>query len=255
MNIFASVAICFIPLVAFFICVKLLVPQVKISWGLISCLLGLCAVIPIAAIQLFLDKIKFFTTTSLASVLLQALVLNGLIEETIKMLLLFILPAKKIGLSEEPRKYLPAFFTYALLSGLSVASFESLIYVISGYQNIGLRMATAVVIHTCCAGLSGLFVFSTHLKKMATSKTTSSKKQSAPAAKSKRTAKKSANDTVSLSPRLRVIAYIFAVLLHGVYNYFAGFNTSIKYFSFAVILFALIECRVQYKAISDSSIK
>src|SRR5574344_447508 len=242
MNIFASVAICFIPLVAFFICVKLLVPQVKISWGLISCLLGLCAVIPIAAIQLFLDKIKFFTTTSLASVLLQALVLNGLIEETIKMLLLFILPAKKIGLSEEPRKYLPAFFTYALLSGLSVASFESLIYVISGYQNIGLRMATAVVIHTCCAGLSGLFVFSTHLKKMATSKTTSSKKQSA-------------NDTVSLSPRLRVIAYIFAVLLHGVYNYFAGFNTSIKYFSFAVILFALIECRVQYKAISDSSIK
>jgi RsiW-degrading membrane proteinase PrsW (M82 family) len=243
MNIYASLAICFIPLIAIFVCMKLLLPSFKINYGLISCLLGLLAVIPIAAIQFFIENKNLFSVTTLGSVLLQAIVINGFVEETIKMSLLFILPSKT---------ELPSFFSYSLLSGLAVACFESLIYLISGYENIGLRMVTAVVIHTCCAGLSGLFVFSIRHKKTS-AKNSSAKKQPKLETKSKRTAKKVTDSSTPSS--IRIIAYIFAVLLHGVYNYFAGFNTGIKYFSIAAILFALIECRVQYKAVSDSSIK
>jgi RsiW-degrading membrane proteinase PrsW (M82 family) len=211
MNIYASIAICFIPLAAVFICFVLLVPGFKTRWGLLACLFGLLAVIPIATLQFGIEKINLIEATSLGIVLLEALVLNGLIEESLKMGLLFVLPSKDIVLS--------AFFSYAILSGLSVGCFESVIYLISGYENIGLRMITAVIIHASCTGLGGLFVYSIRNKKV------------------------------------HVMPFIYAVLFHGIYNYFAGFNTGIKYFSFAVILFALIECRIWYRNCLDSSIK
>ena len=208
---YASVAVCFIPLVAVFICFVLLVPEFKTKWGLLACLLGLLAVIPIAAFQFLIDTYKLLPATSLGLVLLEALILNGLIEESLKMGLLFIMPAKKINL--------PSFFACALLAGLAVGCFESVIYLISGYENIGLRMVTAVVVHTSCSGLSGLFVYSVHRKP------------------------------------IHVMPFIYAVVLHGIYNYFAGFTTAIRYFSIAVILFTLIECRIWYKNMSESSIK
>lgn len=211
MNMYASVAVCFIPLVAIFICFVLLVPEFKTKWGLLACLLGLLAVIPIAAFQFLIDTYKLLPATSLGLVLLEALILNGLIEESLKMGLLFIMPAKKINL--------PSFFACALLAGLAVGCFESVIYLISGYENIGLRMVTAVVVHTSCSGLSGLFVYSVRRKST------------------------------------HVMPFIYAVVLHGIYNYFAGFTTAIRYFSIAVILFTLIECRIWYKNMSESSIK
>ena len=211
MNIYASIAICFIPLAATFVCFALLVPEFKIRWGLLSCFLGLLAVIPIAAIQFILERIPFFEATSLGIVLLEALILNGLVEEAIKMGLLALLPAKKFEL--------PAFFSYALLSGLAVGCFESVIYLISGYENIGLRMITAVIIHTACAGLSGLFIYSIRTE------------------------------------RKHIMPFVYAILFHGIYNYFEGFTTAIHYFSIAVILFALIECRIWYRNLSDSSIE
>lgn len=211
MNIVASIAICFIPLIAVFICFAILIKKFKTSWGLLSCLLGLISIIPIAAVQLFLDKSQLIKVTSLGAVLLEDLVLNGIVEESIKMGLLFILPAKKTNLK--------TFFVYSILCGLSVGCFESLIYLISGYENIGLRMITAVVIHLTCTGLCGLFVYSVR------------------------------NKIVHVKP------LIIAILFHGVYNYFAGFSSSIKYFSYAVILFAIIECRLCYKTLQESSIK
>lgn len=211
MNIYASIAVCFIPLITVFVCLVLLVDNFQIKWGLLSCLLGLFAVVPIAAIQFGVQHLSFFQVETLDAVLIQALIINGLIEESIKMGLLFVLPAKKMN-------FIP-FFACAFLCGLSVGCFESVIYLISGYENIGLRMITAVVIHTCCAGLSGAFVWSVRSKKV------------------------------------HCMPFIFAVISHGVYNYFAGFPSGIRYFSVAVILFALIECRVWYKNCTDSSIR
>lgn len=207
MNVVIPILLCFIPLVAFFVCLKLLMPCFKIFKGLIACLLGLFSVIPIAAFQFLLDAQHLFTASSLLTVLVQSLVLNGLIEEAIKMGLLFIVPAKDMELKE--------FFAYSLLCGLAVGCFESVIYLISGYENVGLRMITAVIIHVTCTGLSGLFVYSVKYKCR------------------------------------KVLPFVLAVLIHGIYNYFAGFSGGIQYFSFIVILFAVIECRVRYKSILE----
>ena len=106
-----------------------------------------------------------------------------------------------------------------MLSGLALGCFESVIYLVSGYENIGLRLVTAVMLHTACAGLGGIFVWSV---------------------KNKRT---------------KVLPFIFAIILHGVYNYFAGFSTSIRWFSIVIIVLAFIECRSQAVSVSSEDIK
>lgn len=209
MNIYASVAVCFIPLVAVSICLALLIKGLKIRHILLSALLGLLAVIPIAALQMAVDHISFFSAETLASVLIHSLVINGLIEESIKMCLLFFLPAKKYDIWK--------FLFCAMLSGLALGCFESVIYLVSGYENIGLRLVTAVMLHTACAGLGGLFVWSVR------------------------------NTKAKLTP------FIFAVILHGIYNYFAGFNSGIRWFSLVIILLAFIECRSQGLSITEGS--
>ena len=100
----------------------------------------------------------------------------------------------------------------AVLSGFTLGCFETIVYSLAGTGTAPLRMVTSVIVHGSCAALSGLFVFSCRHK----------------------------------SPR--AFSYIFAVILHGVYNYFAGFDMSSPFFymSFAVIAIAVIECRTRY---------
>ena len=107
---------------------------------------------------------------------------------------------------------LAEFFSCAVLSGFTLGCFETIVYSLAGTGTAPLRMVTSVIVHGSCAALSGLFVFSCRHK----------------------------------SPR--AFSYIFAVILHGVYNYFAGFDMSSPFFymSFAVIAIAVIECRTRY---------
>ena len=44
-----------------------------------------------------------------------------------------------------------------------------------------------------------------------------------------------------------VLALIFAVLIHGMFDFFVSFSTWIQWFSIAAILLAIIECRVHYE--------
>lgn len=205
---FIYIALCFIPLIAVFICIAVLAKGFKVWKGLFACLLGLAAVLPIAIMQTFVGG--FLSAKNLWGVLLSAIILNGFIEEAIKMALLFIMPAKHTKLH--------LFFLYSILSGLALGCCETLFYLISGFDSFGLRMVTAVIIHLTCCALDGLFVYS--LK----------------------------TSDFKLSP------FFFAVILHGIYNYFAGLwqGTVYFYLCFAVILFAIIECRVQYIKIRDS---
>ncbi len=197
-----SIALCFIPLAAVFLGIALLAKDFKIRYGLFACALGLAAVIPIAVIQVLSQD--FFEAKTLGMVFIRALLFNGLIEESIKTLIFFLMPAKKLELKN--------FFHCAVLSGMALACFESLLYLISGYEHIGLRMGTAVIIHAVCGGLGGLFVYSVKAK------------------------------------QLRIFPFLYAVMLHGIYNYFAGLGRDTVYFylAFAVILLAIAECRVQY---------
>ncbi len=202
------IALCFIPLIAVFICVAVMAKGFKLWKGLLACILGLAAVIPIAIMQLFVGAL--ISAKNLQGILISAIVVNGLIEESIKMLFMFLLPAKNT------RENL--FFLYSILSGLALGCCETLFYLISGIDSLGLRMATAVIIHVACGALDGLFVYGIKTKRF------------------------------NLSP------FFFSFMLHGIYNYFAGFGQSSIYFylSFAVILFAIIECRIQYIKIRDS---
>ena len=201
-----SGAYCFVPLLAFVSCVSILCKDYKLWKALLACLLGLLTVLPIAVLQHAIDGMRLVNLNGLKGVLISAIVLNGLVEECVKALFLFILPAR--GDSESKSKRV--FFLCALTAGLALGCLESFIYLIGGTQRIGLRMVTAVIIHMFCAGLGGLFVFSVKSKDV------------------------------------RVLPLVLAILTHGIYNYFASLGTPYFYVSFVAILFAAIECRVRY---------
>lgn len=201
-----SVLVCMIPLLSVFAVMLILVKEFKALWGILSIFLGFAAVIPITAAQLAIESHGLIITSTLTRVFLKNLLICGLIEESIKMALMFILPSKKIALS--------GFFACALTAGLSLGCFETLAYLVIAGSSLELRMLTAVVIHTCCAGLSGLFVYSV--------------KTGSP----------------------RPLSLILAIVLHGLYNYFAGFKSGsfFFWFSFVVVVISAVECRIRYRS-------
>ncbi len=216
MNLYAFLALCFIPLVAGFIVLKILLPHLKVRYCLWSCVLSIVAVLPIAFIQYFVLNLPVFNTNTFISLMVTAIIFNGLIEETVKMFFLALIPQKKLTLS--------CFLACCLLFGLTLGSFESVIYLVKRIQETGLpeelkgafklivmRMFTAVLIHTFCAGLSGLYLWLFRHK------------------------------------RNNVLPFLYAVLLHGIYNFFAAFTTGYRWFSIVAILFALLECRIWWQ--------
>ena len=216
MNLYAFLALCFIPLVAGFVVLLLVVPHLKVRYCLWSCVLSIIAVIPIAFIQYFVLNLPVFNTSTFVSLMVTAIIFNGLIEETVKMLFLALIPQKKLTVS--------CFLACCLLFGLTLGSFESVIYLVKRIQEsnlsgeimgafklIAMRMVTAVLIHTLCAGLSGLYLwFFRHRHN-------------------------------------NVLPFLYAVLLHGIYNFFAAFTSGYRWFSVVAILFALLECRIWWQ--------
>ena len=218
MDLYALIFLAFVPPVICFVLFSLFVRGQKIRYCAWSCVVGLVTVIPTAFVQYFvLRKIPVFVSSTVMSLLVTAVIFNGLIEESLKMIFMLLLPQKKLTEA--------AFFTCALLCGLTLGCFESLIYMTNRMQGVFSgadravfelllkRMFTAVFIHTFCAGLSGLYIW---------------------------TFKRKAS---------RVQPFVYAVLLHGVYNFFAGFESFFYWFSIVAILFAALECRIWYKNI------
>jgi hypothetical protein len=214
MNLYALFALCFIPPVTFFLIFIILVPGFKIRFGLRALFVGLLSLVPITFIQYFVLILPVFNQNTFSSLLITSFIFNGLIEETIKMVLLLLLPRKKTTIA--------VFFAASLLCGLSIGSFESLIYLVkhfqeahgsagSAYNLIFIRMITAVVIHTFCTGLSGLFVWMWRKK------------------------------TPHISP------FVYAATLHGAYNFFTGFSSFFHFFAIIAILFVILECHIWYK--------
>ena len=222
MNLYAILGISFIPAVLFFVLSKILNPNLKFRHGILSCVLGIITIFPASFIQFFLFKLEVFSGTTFSSVMITAIVFNGLIEETIKMLFLCAVPQKKQTLS--------AFFCCAIIYGLSAGGFESVVYIIRKFQEIPLvsgqeiitnllirRIFSAQAIHAFCAGLSGLYLWNFRHSK-----------------------------SKSITP------FIFAVLLHGIYNFFAGFTSGFRWLSFIAIIFAAVECRIFYLSAKSS---
>ena len=216
--------LCFVPLL-FAFCLFTFVFKLKISHQLLAILLGLIIVFPISVIQYVVPTTNVFQNMPIVGTMLKSLIIYGLVEELFKTIVLVpVLSTKSI---KEEYSALHLLFLSFLL-GLSLACFESLVYLFDRlqiannrgaqvlYHLVFLRIFTTDLIHMACAGLCGLFVIS----------------------------KRYDNNKSKIS-------YLFlAILLHGIYDFFAGFQNNLKYFSYFVVLLALIECRVKYTALT-----
>lgn len=214
MSVYAMMGLSFLPLVVFLVLFCLAVPGFKVRYGLASTLLGLLSLVPIVIIQNLVGGLPVFTANTMISALITVMVFNGLIEETVKMFSLLLLPHRKPGFA--------AFFAMAFICGLSLGCFETIIYLFSGYHNIETRTLTAVLMHSFCAGLSGIYVWTWRN----------------PVEKPDGTR----------SPM--VMPFVLSTLLHGVYNFFAGFGGWFYWFSIVAIIMSALECRIWFRRAS-----
>lgn len=225
MNVFALFALGIVPLLTVFLLMLILVKGLKLRFAILACIVGLVTVVPASGVQYFILRLPIFMANTVVNLLVTAIIFNGLIEESFKMLFMSFLPSKKLSLN--------AYFSCALLAGLTLGSFESLIYVLTKLSgtiaplssealvNLLLaRAGTSVLIHTFCAGLTGLYLWM--FKKKQT----------------------------------HIMPFVWAVLLHGIYNFFAGFKNGFYWFAIIAILFTILECRIWYKynSLSDTGV-
>lgn len=218
--------LCFVPLL-FAFWIFTFVFKLKISHQLLAMLLGLAIVFPISVIQYVVPTTNVFQNMPIVGTMLKSLLIYGLIEELFKSFVLIpVLSSKSVKEDYSPLQML----FLAFLLGLSLGCFESLVYLFDRlqiannrgaqvlYHLVFLRIFTTDLIHMACAGLCGLFVIS----------------------------KRYNNQKLKNS-------YLFlAILLHGIYDFFAGFQNNLKYFSFLVVLLAIIECRVKYTSLTKT---
>ncbi len=217
MNVYLALGFCFLPFFGGFL---LLLPVFKknLSAALIASALGLAAVLSISFIQFLLADYLSSAGTVGFSLFWRTLVFNGIAEEGLKALLLAAIPVKRLKIQR--------FFAAAVLSGLCLGCFESAVYLLrhlqeahsSGaellYRLIFLRIFSSDALHAFCAGLGGLFVFGCKTK------------------------------------RIDAAAIIAAMLMHGLYDFFACFDNPVRFFSIAAILFAAVQCRISYRAVN-----
>ncbi|MCR4939069.1 MAG: PrsW family intramembrane metalloprotease [Treponemataceae bacterium] len=209
MESIATIGICFVPLIILTAVLLAVCKKLTVGSALISILSGFAAIIPIAVIQLLVLSLPVFSSTKIVSVFLTAILFNGLIEETLKMLMLMIIPGKK--------KDIFTFTICSMIAGFSIGTFETIVYMLMyGTGAIILRYATAVLIHTFCAGLSGLYVWSFKHKKQ------------------------------------YIRPFVASVFIHGLYNFFAGFILPLKIFSYVTILYAVIRLKFSYDRLTNS---
>lgn len=211
-----GIIFCFLPIVVAFIVISVK-HELKVTHRLLACLFGLIAVLPISFIQFFIPDFSMFFSSVILYSLIKSFLLYGLVEELLKMVLLLPLPHKNYTAKD--------FLILSFLMGLTLGCFESVVYYFTHLQSanaigaqllyvqIFIRIFTSDIIHMTCTGLSAMFIFSYRQGKR------------------------------HISP------LIWAVLLHGLYDFFAGFNSGLRYFSLVVVLLAVVECRVKYKDI------
>jgi RsiW-degrading membrane proteinase PrsW (M82 family) len=218
MNIYTALGLCFLPSIICFVCFAFFA-RIKISSLLFAGLFGLLAVLPITFLQFYFSE--FFQMVETASnhikmlqLFFKALIFNGLVEELLKMIFIVLIPVKKLKL----KKY----FLTVLLFGLFLGTFESAVYLLREIQTatqrnaqliyniVYVRIFTADLIHTCCAGLCGLFVWGVRKK------------------------------------RIDVLSVIFAVFIHGAFDFFVQLGFSSYWLAAVSVLFAIMECRVRY---------
>lgn len=218
LSIILPVILCFIPLIAGFLIFAFAL-KAKASHLSIAILLGLAAVLPISIIQFFLPSLNILSSQPILREISKSLLLYGLVEECLKCVFILPLPKKDKTAFE--------FLLLAFTMGLALGCFESIVYYLDHLQMATNRKATLLygqifarifssdIIHMTCTGLCGLFIFSIRQK------------------------------------QTKVTCLLSAVFIHGLYDFFAGFQNALRWFAVAAILLALVECRLKYSSITE----
>jgi RsiW-degrading membrane proteinase PrsW (M82 family) len=218
LSIVLPIILCFIPLIAGFLIFTF---ALKSNPGHLSIaiLLGLAAVLPISVIQFFLPSLDILTEMPILREILKSLLLYGLVEEILKCVFVLPLPKKDKSALD--------FLLLAFTMGLALGCFESIVYYLDHLQMANNRNATLLygqifarifssdLIHMTCTGLCGLFIYSIRNKRTAIS------------------------------------CLLSAVFLHGIYDFFAGFQNALRWFAVAAILLAIVECRLKYSTLTE----
>lgn len=215
-----GIVLCFLPLVLALLILTFGF-KLKFTHELLAVFIGLITVLPISFIQYFLPSLPSFAFSPVLYALIKSLLLYGLIEELFKMGACFTLPYKNYLLLH--------FLLLSFVMGLALGCFESVVYYFDHlqiakskgaqllYGSIAIRIFTSDLIHMLCTGLCGIFVFTYKNKQMKT----------------------------------KISFLLLAIFLHGIYDFFAGFSSDIKWFSVIVVLFAIAECRIKYCSIQN----
>lgn len=220
LSIILPVFLCFIPLIVGFLVFSLKF-RTRAAHFVVAMLLGLVAVLPISIIQFFLPEISLFGTSPILRSILKSILLYGLVEELLKSIFMLPIPKKEKSALE--------FLILAFTFGLTLGCFESVVYYLDHlqlatsrgatllYGSIFVRIFSSDIIHMCCAGLGGLFIFSIVKK------------------------------------QTKVSCLICAILIHGFYDFFAGFQNGLKWFAIFAVLLAIVECRIKYQVLVEEN--
>lgn len=220
-----GIFLCFVPLILA-IALFSIAFKIKITHQLIAVLLGLAAVLPISFLQYFIPDFSALFKSPILFSLIKSLLIYGLIEEAVKTLLLLPVPHKLYDEANQCRD----FIFLSFIMGLSLGCFESVVYYFDHlqiansrgatllYGQIAVRIFTSDIIHLTCTGLCGMFIYSIRHKER------------------------------------RISLFITAVVLHGIYDFFAGFSSTsnLRWFSIAVVLMAIAECRIKYTSMKNN---
>ena len=221
LSIVLPVIICFIPLIAAFF-IFLFGFKIKAGYLVLAILMGLIAVLPISIIQFYLPSLNILMEMPVLRAFLISLLLYGLVEECLKCVFILPLPKKNLSAFE--------FLLLAFTMGLALGCFESVVYYLDHlqmannrnatllYGSIFLRIFSSDLIHLTCTGLCGLFVYSVRNK------------------------------------MTKASCLIFAIILHGIYDFFAGFQNGLRWFAAIAILLAIVETRQKYLAFTEEKI-
>lgn len=188
---------------------------IKLSHAFLAILAALVIILPISLVQYFTGNISVPGLLPVLNIFLKSLLVYGLIEESLKTLTIAFFPNALKGKTVYTERLcaLLAFFF-----GLTLGCFESEVYFFSHllqaqswgaslmYKPIIFRMITIDLIHGLCAAISGIYIWKWHN-----------------------------NDQ-------HTFFIISPVIVHTFYDFFAGFQTSLKYFSIIVVLYALVKC-------------
>lgn len=202
--------------------------------------LGICFVPPILAATIFLLCHKKATLGSavlsilsgLAATvpiaLIQLLVFSLPVFSSGSIIMLFLASVLFNGLIAETIKMFllmlipgkekkPLLFVIcAIIAGISAGSFETTAYyLIYGTEILSMRFPATLLINAFCSGLSGLYVWSFKNRKQ------------------------------------YIRPFLAAILLHGIYNFFAGFLFPIKLFAYVAILYTIIRLKFSYDRLTN----